>query len=98
MDYVKNDKAFVLRIAKQKLSRYYSLVERLRIFIPMTVTNEDGDEVNYSNSTPLGKTVNEIYVNSQMIAKIGYDETITAVPSDNQNYLGASCFLLTKWI
>jgi len=48
MDYIKNDKAFVLRIAKQKLSRYYSLVERLRIFIPMTVTNEDGDEVELS--------------------------------------------------
>ena len=46
----------------------------------------------------LDRYENEIYVNSQMIAKIGYDETITAVPSDNQNYLGASCFLLTKWI
>jgi len=45
VDYIKNDKAMILRIARQKLSRYYSLVERLKMFIPMTVTNEDGEEV-----------------------------------------------------
>lgn len=44
VDYIKNDKAVVLRIAKQKLSRHYTLMERLRIFIPMTVKNDDGDE------------------------------------------------------
>jgi len=44
VDYIQNDKAMVLRIARQKLSRHYSLMERLRMFMPMTVTNEDGDE------------------------------------------------------
>ena len=47
--YVTNDKAFVFRIAKQKLARYYTLLERLRIFIPMTTTNEDEDEVELSD-------------------------------------------------
>jgi len=44
VDYVKNAKALALRIARQKLSGYYSLAERLRIFVPMTVTDENGDE------------------------------------------------------
>lgn len=45
VDYVRNNKAILIRIAKQKLYRYYSLMERLRLFVPMTVTNEDGDEI-----------------------------------------------------
>jgi RNA polymerase sigma-70 factor (ECF subfamily) len=44
-DYVLNGKAMVMKIAKQKLARHYSLMERLRFFVPMTVKNEDGDEV-----------------------------------------------------
>ena len=47
--YIKNDKAMVLHIAKQKLSRHYTLMERLRIFRPMTVTNDDGNEVALSD-------------------------------------------------
>lgn len=45
VDYIKNDKAIVLRIAKQKLFRHYSLMERLKIFIPMNVAKENEDEV-----------------------------------------------------
>jgi RNA polymerase sigma-70 factor (ECF subfamily) len=49
VDYIKNDKALALRIAKQKLSRYYSLMGRLRLFVPMTVTNDGGEEVELSD-------------------------------------------------
>ena len=45
VDYIKNDKAIMLRIAKQKLYRYYSLMDRLRMFVPMTKTNEEGEEI-----------------------------------------------------
>ena len=45
VDYIKNDKAIVLRIAKQKLFCHYSLMERLRLCLPMTVTNENEEEV-----------------------------------------------------
>jgi len=44
VDYIKNSKAMVLRIAKQKISRHYSLMERLRLWIPLFVKNENGDE------------------------------------------------------
>jgi len=49
VDYVTNEKALVLRIAKRKVARYYSLLERLRIFVSMSTTNEDGDEVDLSD-------------------------------------------------
>jgi len=66
VDYIKNDKAFVLRIAKQKLSRYYSLMERLRIFIPMTVINQDGDEVELSD-LELDAFLTEDFITNQIM-------------------------------
>ncbi len=48
-DYIKNDKAIVFRIAKQQLYGYYSLLKRIRMFVPMTVTNDDGDEAELSD-------------------------------------------------
>jgi len=47
-DYVTNEKALVLRIAKQKVAKYYSLMERLKIFVSMTATNKDGEEIELS--------------------------------------------------
>jgi len=44
VDYVTNDKALVLRIAKRKVARYYSLVERLRNFISASITTDNYDE------------------------------------------------------
>ena len=46
--YVTNEKALVIRIAKRKIAKYYSLVERSRIFVSMTPVNEDGVEFNVS--------------------------------------------------
>ena len=47
--FIKNDKAFVLRIAKQKLSRHYSWHERQRTISQMSALNEDGEEVELSD-------------------------------------------------
>ena len=47
-DYVTNEKALVLRIAKRKIAKYYSLMERLTMFVSMTATNEDGEEIELS--------------------------------------------------
>ena len=49
VDYITNDKAFVIRIAKQKISRYYSLLERLKIFISISTNNEDDVEIDLSD-------------------------------------------------
>lgn len=66
VDYIKNDKAIVLRIAKQKLSRYYSLIERLRMFMPITVTNEDGDEIELSD-LEVGAFLTEDFITNQIM-------------------------------
>jgi len=42
-DYVKDGKAFVLKIAKNKIFRHYTIAERLRIFVSMTAKNEDSE-------------------------------------------------------
>ena len=42
-DYINNDMAFVLRLAKQKIAKYYSLQERMRIFVSLNAS-KDGDE------------------------------------------------------
>jgi len=50
-DYIKHEKAFVMRIAKHKIARHYTLAERLRMFVSMsmTFTNAEGEEVNLSD-------------------------------------------------
>jgi len=41
--YIENDLAFVLRLAKQKLAKWYSLQERMKMFISSNMVDEDGD-------------------------------------------------------
>jgi RNA polymerase sigma-70 factor (ECF subfamily) len=47
-EYVTNEKALVLQIAKRRVAKYYSLAQRLKIFVSMTAINEDGEEVELS--------------------------------------------------
>jgi RNA polymerase sigma-70 factor (ECF subfamily) len=44
VDYVTNEKALVLRIASRKVAKYHKLAERSKIFVPMTQTDENGDD------------------------------------------------------
>jgi len=80
VDYIKNERAIVLRIAKQKLSRYYSLMERLRMFLPMTVTNEDGDEVNLTDFEAYAFLTEDFIVD-----KIMLDETRRLIQNKPQD-------------
>jgi len=45
VDYVTHEKALVMRIAKRKIAKQYSLLERLKNFVSMTAVNEDDEEV-----------------------------------------------------
>ena len=47
--YVTNELALILRIAKRRVARHYSLLERLRSFVPTGMTNGDGDEFDLSD-------------------------------------------------
>ncbi|MCL2500991.1 MAG: RNA polymerase sigma factor [Defluviitaleaceae bacterium] len=46
-DYVKHDKAFVMKIAKRKVAGYYSFMQRMRNIISLTAVN-DGEEADLS--------------------------------------------------
>lgn len=48
-DYVENPKAFVLRLAKQKIARHYSLLSRLRSTVSLTAAGENGEEVDLTD-------------------------------------------------
>jgi RNA polymerase sigma-70 factor (ECF subfamily) len=43
VEYITNEKALVLKIAKRKIARYYSLAERLRKFVSMTGKSQESD-------------------------------------------------------
>lgn len=48
VDYIKNSKAIILRIAKQQLSRFYARTGKLRL-VSMTAQNGEGDEIQLSD-------------------------------------------------
>jgi len=49
-NYIQNEKAFVLKIAKQKIARHYSLSQRLQMFVPISVKKEDNEEIDLSDA------------------------------------------------
>jgi len=42
--YIENGEAFVMRIAKQKIYRYYTLLDRLKSVVSLAAINSDGEE------------------------------------------------------
>jgi RNA polymerase sigma-70 factor (ECF subfamily) len=48
VEYVTHEKALVLRIAKRKIAKYYSLTNRLKMFVSTTATDEHGDVADIS--------------------------------------------------
>ena len=69
-DYVTNEKALVLKIAKRKIARYYSLAERLRIFVSMNATNEEGEEIDFSEIEPDAFLNEDFTINQAMLETI----------------------------
>jgi len=68
--YIKNEKAFVLRIAKQKISRYYSLLERLRIFVSISVTDEGENEIELTDFEADTFSLEDYTVNKVLLEKL----------------------------
>jgi len=66
VEYVTYEKALVLKIAKRKVAKYYSLTQRLKIFVSMTVINEDGEETPLSE-LEAGSFLTEDFVINQML-------------------------------
>ena len=66
VDYVTNEKALVMKIAKNKLARYYSLAEKLRMFVSVKQQDDDGEEVDLAELTPDSFLTEEFAVNQIM--------------------------------
>jgi len=81
-EYITNDRAFVLRVAKQKISRYYSLSERLRIFISMNITNEEGEEIDISDIEADTFLIEDFVVNQELLETV--KQYIQTKPEDIQ--------------
>jgi RNA polymerase sigma factor (sigma-70 family) len=82
-DYInKNEKAFVMKIAKRKVAQYYSLLERLRIFVSMSAKNEDGEEADLSDLDADAFLTEDFTVNQALLETI--NQHIRSKPEDVQ--------------
>lgn len=70
LDYIKNSDAFVMKIAKQKLYRYYSLFDRLKSIIPMLTINDKGEEVNIVDLEMLDFVIEEKIFEDALVTQI----------------------------
>jgi len=52
VDYVTHEKALVMRIARRKLAKHYTLLGRLKVFISTTCRNENGEEMDITEFEP----------------------------------------------
>ncbi|MCL1866054.1 MAG: sigma-70 family RNA polymerase sigma factor [Oscillospiraceae bacterium] len=69
-DYIQNEKAMTLKIAKRKLSKYYSLSQRFRNFVPLMSVNEEGEEVPLSDlesATSQTSSIEDFTINKMLI-------------------------------
>ena len=75
-DYITNEKALVMRLAKQKISKHYSLMERLRIFVSMTAKNDEDDDVDLPDFEVDGFLTEDLVVSNVM-----YDNALKFIRS-----------------
>lgn len=81
VDYITNGKALIMRIARQKLARHYSLLDRLRLFVSLT-KSIDGDYDDSIESEADSFNLEEFVVNQLMLEKAVAH--IEAKPNDIQ--------------
>jgi len=65
-EYITNEKALVMQLAKQKIARHYSLMERLKIFVSINSSNNNDEEVDLSDFEADDFLTEEFVVNNLM--------------------------------
>ncbi|MDD4658168.1 MAG: sigma factor-like helix-turn-helix DNA-binding protein, partial [Eubacteriales bacterium] len=61
---------FVMRIARQKVYRHYSLLARLKFAVPLSVADEDGNEINIADLESDDCSLDISMLNSALLAEI----------------------------
>ena len=67
VEYITNERALVLKIARQKVSKYYSLMDRLKMFTSISTKDEYGEEVNLTDTEADSFLLEEFVVNQMML-------------------------------
>jgi RNA polymerase sigma factor (sigma-70 family) len=81
-DYPRNAAAFVRQVARSKVYRHYSLGERLRLLVPLVVTDADGAEIPVTDFEPNREDVEERLVDRVLIDDVW--ERLSHEPDDVQ--------------
>jgi RNA polymerase sigma-70 factor (ECF subfamily) len=69
-DYVTHEKALVMRIAKRKLAKHYSLLERMKVFVSMISVNKDDKEVDLCEFEDTDFSTEDFAVNNILLESI----------------------------
>jgi len=64
-DYVTNENALVMRIAKQKIAKHYSFLERLKMFV--SLTSKDDEDVDFTDFEADSFSVETFVVNDILL-------------------------------
>ncbi len=69
-NYIENKEAFVMKLARQKVSRYYSLLDRLKAVLPLAYPSRDGEEFDRSGLDIHSFSVEDNIVNEALIEQV----------------------------
>lgn len=71
VNYIKDQEAFVIKLAKQKIYRHYTLAQKLKIFVPMISASQVNEEtIELSDIDTFDFTIEEHMVNRQLLLDI----------------------------
>lgn len=69
-DFIQNDEAFVMHIARLKIYRHYSLIKRLSRFVSGTAKDEDGVESDLADLSPDDFDVENSVISASLVEDI----------------------------
>ena len=74
MDYMISPEAFVLRVARTKVHRHYTLFEKMKAMIPLTARSEDGEEYDIAELECPGPSIED-----QLVDHLFLDDVVRCI-------------------
>lgn len=70
VDYIENEEAFVIRLANQKIYKYYTIVEKLKAVITFTGVNKDSEVFEIQNIESSENHIEDRIVRDELVEEI----------------------------
>lgn len=70
IEYVQNTDAFIMKVAKSKIYRHYTLMEKFKSLIPLFIKTESGQEISPVDFEISNDIVEDELINNELIANI----------------------------